>query len=191
MPVDRDPVQIARALADRFEQAEIPYAVGGALALAYWAPPRGTADADLNVFVSADQVAAVDAALRAIEEEGVTLDRAVALHEIAAGGAVRGMAGRTPVDVFFDSIPFHRSAAGRVVERPLVGRPAKVLAAEDLIVLKFLFNRGKDLVDIEGMVATCGASLDRGYVRRWLVDCVGEADVRVRDWDALVAPLGP
>lgn len=99
------------------------------------------------------------------------------------------MYGSMPVDVFFTSIPLHDSAASRVVEVPLLGQAIRILSAEDLTVLKLLFFRGKDLVDVERLVAVQGSRLDRLYVRTWLVDCVGEESERVRRWDALCAAL--
>jgi hypothetical protein len=160
-----DPIELARQVADALEAASIPYAIGGALALGYWTTPRGTADVDLNVFVGADEVELVDRALDALGSIGVVLDRRLAKQEIAEGGVVRGWVGRTAVDAFFDSIPLHREAF-----------------------------RGKDVVDVERLLVSCGDRLDRGNIRRWLVECVGEGDVRVEEWDRLVAsavgPLG-
>jgi hypothetical protein len=57
------------------------------------------------------------------------------------------------------------------------------------VVLKLLFFRGKDLVDIERIVAIQGVALDRDYVRSWLVDCVGADTERVRRWDEICAAL--
>jgi hypothetical protein len=70
-----------------------------------------------------------------------------------------------------------------VVTVDFQGKPARILTAEDLTVLKLLFFRGKDKIDVERMVQLQGSLLDRGYVRRWLVDAVGENDERVRVWD--------
>ena len=33
--------------------------------------------------------------------------------------------------------------------------------------------------------------LDRAYVRRWIVDLMGDVDERVTTWDRIVARLGP
>jgi len=94
-----------------------------------------------------------------------------------------------PVDLFFLSIPLHDSARERTVEVTLAGAPLPILSAEDLIVFKLLFFRGKDIVDVERMLALQGGALDRSYVRRWLVDCVGEDDERVQRLDALFAAI--
>jgi hypothetical protein len=71
----------------------------------------------------------------------------------------------------------------------LLDTPIRVLSAEDLTVFKLLFFRGKDVVDVERLVAAQGDRLDRQYVRTWLVSCVGEGDERVRRWDAISAAV--
>ena len=38
-------------LTGAFERAGIPYAVGGAIALGYYAEPRATKDIDVNIFL--------------------------------------------------------------------------------------------------------------------------------------------
>ena len=43
-------------LARTFTEASLPFAFGGALALAYYAEPRATVDIDVNVFVPPDDV---------------------------------------------------------------------------------------------------------------------------------------
>ena len=65
----------------------------------------------------------------------------------------------------------------------------RVLSAEDLVVFKLLLFRGKDVVDVERLVATRSDLLDRHYVRTWLVACVGEDDERVRRWDVISAAV--
>ena len=184
---DPDVMDIARRVADALEDAGLPYAIGGALAYAYWGPPRSTHDVDLNVFVGPDRV---DDGLDALERAGVVFDREASRRRAGEGAHVEGHVGKTPVDVFFNSIELHDAAAARVVERPFHGRPARVLTAEDLAILKLLFHRPKDRVDVERLVGLQGRALDLAYVRRWLVDCVGEDDHRVEEWDQLLRDLG-
>jgi hypothetical protein len=173
-------------LADALEKAKIPYAIGGAIALGYWAPPRGTHDVDINVFVAAD---GAGPAIDALRDAGVEMERSEALRTAADRGDARGSFRSMRVDVFFSTIHVHDSAAQRVRVVPLEERPVRVLSAEDLAVLKLLFYRGKDLVDVEQLVSMQGAALDRAYVRRWLVESVGEADHRIAWWDRLLEQL--
>lgn len=61
-----------------------------------------------------------------------------------------------------------------------------ILSAEDLVVLKLLFNRQKDIVDIERLMEIGPEDLDQDYIRHWLTECVGPDDTRVATWDSLV-----
>jgi hypothetical protein len=185
---DADPIELARQIADELERSGIPYAIGGAIAYGYWGAPRGTQDVDVNIFLPPEDAAPGLAALR---RAGVDFDDEAAARAMSEGNCVRGAIGRTPVDAFFDSIPLHLSAARRVRTKPMLGRPVQVLSAEDTAVLKMLFHRGKDRVDLERLVALMGKALDAGYVRDWLVECVGADDARVAEWDLLVRELGP
>ena len=53
---ERSAVEAAQRIADALEGAGLPYAIGGALALAIAGVPRGTADVDINVFVPEERV---------------------------------------------------------------------------------------------------------------------------------------
>ena len=57
-------------------------------------------------------------------------------------------------------------------------------------MFKLLFFRGKDLVDLERLVAV-HQGLDCAYVRRWIVDMMGADDDRVHRWDAIVQRFAP
>jgi len=181
-----DPAALAVRFARVLSDAGIPYAIGGAVAYGFWGVPRGTRDLDINVFVPADEA---DRAFDALVPAGLVVDRAAGRRTAQERGDVRGRYEDIPVDLFFVAIPLHESAARRTVTVTLLGTPIRVLSAEDLTVFKLLFFRGKDVVDVERLVAAQGERLDRRYVRSWLVACVGEDDERVRRWDAITAAL--
>lgn len=178
--------EIALLLARALHEASIPYALGGAIAYGYWGAARGTKDVDLNVFVPAESP---EAALTVLASADLRFELAAALESARDRGDVRAWHGDVPVDLFFNSIPLHESAARRAVEVTLLGNPVRVLSSEDLTVFKLLFNRPKDLLDVERLVALRGSSLERDYVREWLVDSVGTTDSRVAYWDQLCRDL--
>jgi hypothetical protein len=72
------------------------------------------------------------------------------------------------------------------VQRRVEGRPVWFLSAEALAVFKLLFFRPKDLVDLQRLLAVQGPALDTAYIRRHLVEMMGEDDERTRRWDELV-----
>lgn len=179
---------VARRLADALEAADIPYALGGAIAYGFHAPPRATNDVDINVFVPPEALAPV---FDALERGGALVDRRGAAATAARRGDFAARVDGMRVDLFTPSIPFYAAVEPRVVDAVLQGRPVRVLSAEDLCVFKLLFFRPKDLHDVERMVAFRGDALDRSYVRRWLVDMVGEDDERVSAWDRAVSACSP
>jgi hypothetical protein len=91
------------------------------------------------------------------------------------------------IDVFVPSIEFSWEAGRSRVGHPIEGREIYFLSAEALSVFKLLFFRGKDLVDLERLIAVQGARLDVAYVREKIVAMMGEDDPRVAAWDRLVA----
>ena len=169
------------AVSEALAAAGIPYAFGGALALAYCTEdPRGTRDIDVNAFVPTADAARVLAALPA----GVVAPPGTA-EVVAAEGQVRLWWEDTPVDLFLDYAPLHEQAARGCRVVPFAGQQIRVLGPVELVLFKALFDRPKDWVDIAAVVEA-GAVPDEDVVRRGLVELVGPDDPRVERWDALV-----
>ncbi|MGH9026403.1 MAG: hypothetical protein ACRDWD_09870 [Acidimicrobiia bacterium] len=175
MKLPRKIVTLHRSL----EQAAIPHAFGGALALAWCTQrARATIDIDLNLFVAPNHAVAVLAALPA----GVRVtddDRA----RIERDGQVRLWWDETPVDVFFSTTDFHERAAARVRQEPFLGADLPFLACRDLAVFKAFFNRTRDWADLEEMAAA--GRLDAEAVLGVLAHYLGGADPRVERLRAL------
>lgn len=178
--------ELARRLADELEAAQIPYGVGGALALGVWGFPRATKDVDVDVFVDPARLSPVFAALRSA---GCTVDEATASAQATERGDFQAWAGAMRVDVFVPSIPFYESIRRRLRVATLEGRPASFISQEDLTVMKLLFFRAKDLIDVERLVAFGGPSFDRDYVASSLIEIVGADDVRLGRWRQLLADV--
>ena len=177
------PPELAVEVSGLLRAAGIDHSVGGALALGFYAEPRGTLGVDLNVFVDADEPAG---ALDVLSTGGLAFDRSDAIATIASRGDLFLRHRGCRLDLFFNSIPFHTSASRRTREVSLLGVRVPILAPEDLIVLKLLFNRHKDIVDIERIAVEVGPALDWPYVRRWLIECVGEHDARMATLNTLL-----
>jgi hypothetical protein len=176
---------VARNLADTLEAKNLPYAIGGALALGYYAIPRATIDVDVNIFVSPDS--GMPAILGGLTAAGFVADEdeAALIARARTEGQFRGRMEGMRVDVFVPAIAYYAELADRRREVVLLGRPAWILGAEDLVVLKMMFFRRKDLADVEAVMRVQGDTLDRLFVRRTLVDLVGPDDERVRALDEI------
>ena len=176
--------EVASKLAAALDAAGIPYAIGGAIALGAWSDPRGTYDVDVNLFVDHD---GLDAALDVLAAAGVTIDRAAARQADEAGDVLIGRYDGLRVDLFTPSIPFSWEAMK--TRRRLRGPSGEAyyLSPEATAIFKLLFFRSKDLVDVEKLVSVQREDLDTAYIRRWMVDMMGEDDERVAFWDRVLA----
>lgn len=176
--------QVGLTLARALEEKGLPYALGGALAYGVWALPRATRDVDLNVFLAPEDL---DPALDALAAAGVAFNRAEARHRAEEDGLFIGWVGSCRVDIFTPSIPFSWEALRTRVHVEAGPASAWFLSAEALSFFKLMFFRGKDIVDLERLISSQGKKLDAAYVRRWIVETMGEDDDRVKKWDELCA----
>jgi len=186
MPELPTAAEVARAVADGLEKRNIPYAIGGAIALGFYAPPRATVDVDVNVFVSPES-GGLDDLLAALSEMGFEPDDEpkVVRRRAREDGQFRGTMRGLRVDVFVPAVPYYATLQDHRREVPLLGRPLWIVGPEDLAVLKLMFFRRKDLADVEAMLRDQGAAIDRAHIRRTLVGLAGETDERVRELDAI------
>lgn len=160
--LDEKIVVIARALA----QARVPHAFGGALALAYYATPRGTHDIDLNVFLATREAGRV---LKLLSGLGVSAASDAERSALERDGQLRLHWGHTPLDLFFSYDPLHERCLERKRRVPFgEGAEIDVLAPEDLLIFKVIFDRPKDWQDIREMLFGLGSELDAADVLDWL-----------------------
>lgn len=160
-------VELALRVHDHLDRAAVPHAFGGALALAYVADPRGTADIDLNVFVPAE---GVDVVLAALGPLGFAPERALDEWLPSAGLRLRTPDEPFPLDVFVSlDDDVYDEIRRRCTDQPLGPAHAlvPVLSAEDLAVFKLSFGRAKDWVDLQAMAAA--VELDVDYIERQLL----------------------
>jgi hypothetical protein len=171
-----------RVLAIEAALAVVPHAFGGALALAYYAEPRATVDIDLNVFVPPERFREVAVPLEGL---GAEADNPTVAMLVQRDGQARVMWDATPIDLFFAYDRFHEAAGAARKVVPFGDGHIPILAAEHLIVAKAVFNRPKDWVDIDAVVAG-EAEIDVAEVLRWVARIAGDEDPR---YDRIVAVL--
>ena len=176
-------VQIEAAL----RRHELPHAFGGALALAYYATPRATIDIDVNLFVP---VSRADDVLQRLEDLGAEPLADEARARLARDEQVRLYWDRTPLDLFFAYDALHESCLERRQRMPFGADAIHVLAAEDLLVFKAIFDREKDWRDLEELAFALGDELDGAYANAWLERILGTSDPRARRVRELIARYG-
>ncbi|MEM9191632.1 MAG: hypothetical protein AAGF12_20840 [Myxococcota bacterium] len=182
----RTAADAGRAIADALRKAGYSHALGGALALGVAGVPRGTKDVDVNVFVEDSELPGVIACLMGL---GIKLDEEACLARARRDGMFVGDWDGMRIDVFTPSIPFSSEAERTRVEIRADGWSGYFLAPEAIAIFKLLFYRLKDRGDLERLVAVRGELLDHAYIRRWIVEMMGQDDERVATWDDIVQRL--
>lgn len=180
IPLPEKVIAIDRALAG----AKIRHAIGGAIALAYYAEPRATIDVDVNVFVHTGHWPRVRDALEPLE-----VDVDIEKHALERDGQVRLWWGRSPVDLFFSYDPLHDEMEKSTRRVPFADTRIPILGPEHLVICKAIFDRPKDWLDIEAILIVT-EPLDIGAIESWLVRLGGPDDERLEKLDALLDRLG-
>jgi len=171
------------AIHEALRTARVPHAVGGALALAYYAEPRATIDIDLNLFLPvSDWRKAIDA----LGEIGIQTDD-LDSFSLERDGQCRLWWGDNAVDLFFAYAPLHEAMRKGVRRVPFAGITLPILAPEHLAVCKAMFDRRKDWLDLEKMAVA--GELDLADVEAWLKRMVGADDPRLERLEELKAEL--
>jgi hypothetical protein len=153
------------------EEGDFTYAVMGGLAVRVHGIPRPTYDVDFQLTVDEEQlsrfVALVEQRDYTISEQYVAgwRDRVggmplIKLKTYMADGH------SIDVDVFISETSFQFSTMKRRVRLEFEGQSMWFVSAEDLILLKLLANRPRDIGDIADILFMQG-ELDEAYMQKW------------------------
>lgn len=178
-----------------FERLDVPYAIGGAVAVSFWGVPRTTQDADCLVAVPA---VAYQRLADALTAEGFMIDGAKAPEPVTVEALLQQVRDdrfmtlvrrATSVELFVPVVPLQDSILERAVGRSFHGHTIRVTTPEDLILLKMAFHRHKDLQDIKGILHVQRGHLDIAYLRHWSArmledSAAGELDELIATYEA-------
>ena len=159
------------AVHDHLQALGVGHAFGGALALAYYAEPRGTVDVDVNVFVAFERAGEIVASL---EELGFSPEQPAEQWVPIAGVRFVQAGEPTMLDVFFSLDERYDEIARRVRRFPFGSEGVELpfLSAEDLALFKLSFGRDKDWVDLRRLVRG-SPGLDAAYIEAQLIGLRG------------------
>lgn len=183
IPLDEKVAGLARG----FGQAKVPHAFGGALALAYYATPRGTHDVDINVFLPAN---AFDRVLGLLQPLGVTPPSDAERAGFARDEQIRLYWERTPLDLFFSYNELHEACMQRRRHVAFGDVRIPILSAEDLAIFKTLFAREKDWRDLDEMLLTHTPAFEAIYALGWLERIIAPDDERMTRFRGLLEKRG-
>lgn len=153
-----------------FDDLNIPYAIMGGMAVSVHGIPRPTHDLDFTISVDRKRL---NALYSAAVNLGYTTPEAYQsgwVDQVSDLPLVRmrqWIDGKTvDIDLFLVESEFQESVLTRRMECLVEGRPAWVVSPEDLILLKLIAGRPRDLGDIQDILMVQG-QLDSNYLDMW------------------------
>lgn len=165
--------ELLARLANELDACALPYMVIGGQAVLVHGEPRLTRDIDITLGATPDELdrvldAARKAGLKSLLENPSDFVRDTwVLPCEDAGTGIR-------IDLMFSFTAYERTAMDRAVPVIMNGSPVRVATAEDLVILKILAGRPRDLEDARTVMLK-NPMLDRNYVRRCLTEL--ESDI--------------
>lgn len=164
---------LSRALKDLvklFEQFGAPYVVMGGIAVRVYGIPRPTHDVDFTAAIDRDRLGEF---YEAVRDAGYTVPEQYEsgwVDEVAGMPLVkvrlylenRGV----DIDIFLAESDYQKQLLNRRRREVLDGLPVNLVSPEDLILLKLLASRPRDIADIGDVLFTQG-QLDEPYMLHW------------------------
>jgi hypothetical protein len=151
----------------------IPHAIVGGWAVRAYGVPRPTYDVDLTILIDREDLSSLFAA---IDEKGYDVDDTYLrgwTDNVAGMPLVKAMTfvdGRTIVgDIFLAENPFQLSLMERKHRLPVNGFEAWVASPEDIVLLKLVASRHRDLGDVQDILFMQD-QLDESYMRKWAAE---------------------
>lgn len=170
------------ALHEMLDSLKVPHQFGGAIALAWYRSVRATTDIDVNVTLSPKEAEPLLGAIRHLGVNVTAEDRT----SIERDGQARLDWDGYYLDVFCATLDLHVEMAESAREVAFGPARIPILSPEHLIVCKAIFDRPKDWVDIEEIVAW-GTKVDRAVVLRWVDELLGAGSLQYARLAGLLA----
>jgi hypothetical protein len=153
------------------------YIIIGGIAASAIGEPRITADVDVDIVMDKKGVPGfLDKAAKA----GFTVSVKRCLKSVERAGVFQISFGDYHIDFIVASTDLEMQACERRGVIQLHGVKAFFPSPEDLILMKIIPGRAKDISDVEGLIARHGDKLDKEYLKTWAMRLCDEAeDIRI------------
>lgn len=169
--MNRNVEQVLLSMVDVCRRYELDYAVMGGIAVRVHGIPRPTYDVDLEVAITDEQLQYFFDDAEAMGYEVPSIYRTGWRDQIGSMPVVKmktylAEGQSVDVDLFLTETDFQQSVMARRQAVEFEGRELYFVTPEDLILLKLIANRARDLGDVADVLFVQGA-LDEAYMRQW------------------------
>jgi hypothetical protein len=152
------------------ERMSVTYALMGGLAVRAYSIPRATLDIDVTLSLDRERLSELYSALEqqeyAVPEPYTSgwVDEVKGMHLVKLRRYIGGHS--IDVDLFLAESPYQHELLRRRRLADVEARQLWIAAPEDLVLLKLVSGRPRDLIDVGDVLFTQG-QLDVPYMRRW------------------------
>ncbi|MBM3342921.1 MAG: hypothetical protein FJY56_12535 [Betaproteobacteria bacterium] len=169
--------ELLARLAGELDAARLPYMIIGGQAVLVHGEPRLTRDIDITVGAT---TAELDAVLQAARNAGLHPLVENPIDFVRDTWVLPCSDEKTDirVDLMFSFTTYEREAMTRAVTITIGNRPVRIATAEDLVILKILAGRPRDLEDARTVLLK-NPQLDHDYVARCLRELDAEKELPV------------
>jgi len=168
-----DPRQLLANIAKILKDLKISYIVTGGIAVLLWGRPRFTADIDIVIELSTNDLNKLQIALKGLGKTGY-IDKKTMDDAVRNRGEFNFIHGNTGVKVDFwvmQNTAFDLSRMRRKVYRTILGEKISFSSPEDLILIKLFWAKEslstRQLEDAESIMQISRKKLDKRYLMLW------------------------
>ncbi len=161
-----DLLPVLASLSQWLKDQQIQYAIIGGVAIGFLAQPRATQDVDAVVWIDLDH-------LQVFLESGKAfgfvprVSDPIEFAKKARVILVRHQQTHVGIDLSCGALPFEREMLDRSTELSAGPITFKIVTPEDLVILKAVAHRQRDLIDIANLL-TVQRDVDFDRIRYWV-----------------------
>jgi hypothetical protein len=166
---------LAASVSADLTSAGISHAISGAAAMAAHGYVRATRDIDVLVVAPSIRLPEV---FEIVRRHGFVGEDESLIRSLRDRFVAELCRGTLRIEILLPVLPYHHTLVARAVALQVAGRPVPVVSLEDLVVLKLLWRRAKDVPDIHALLALAGSRFDAAYAREALASILPPDDPR-------------
>ncbi len=170
-----------KASIDLINASRVDYLIIGGVAVGIWGDIRVTEDLDLLISLLRRNIRII---LKEAKSSGFSFKEKAVLNQAKEVGVFKIFYENYHLDFLITSIGLEKSALKRKQKVIIFDREVFVPTKEDLLLLKIIAGRPKDILDAESIVNRQKGRLDIKYLETWAQRVTDEAE-DMRIWNEL------
>lgn len=172
---------VYKKIVEFLNKEKYKYMVIGGIAAGTIGEPRVTGDVDVDIIISNEDIPVL---LDKLKKSGFEVPKKQGIKSALRTGVFRVIYKDFYIDFLIASTELEKEAFERSKKRLLFGVKANFPTPEDMILLKIIPGRDKDMLDAKNIVLRHKEKLDKTYLENWAQRLSDEAqDMRV--WNEL------